>query len=365
MRILIDIGHPAHVHLFKNFTIEMQKQGHIALFTCREKEFEIELLEANGFKYVSFGKKYKSIAGKIFGLLVFDLKMLKTAIKFKPDIFLSVGSMYAAQVAFMLRKPHFTFEDTGNLEQIRLYLPFTKMVFTPDVLKRDLGEKQLRYPSYHELAYLSPNYFSPDNSIYKFLGIESKDSYVIIRFVSWNATHDVGQNGINDKDKNDIISFLATKYKVFISSESELPEELKKYKIKIPPEHIHHALYYADLVISEGATMASEAGVLGTTAIYVNSIEACNNRDQEKYELVYNFKSGLGVLDKVKEIVKENMGKEELNNRKEIMLSNKIDVTDFLLWFVKNYPESYLELKKNPKYQFNFKINNGLHSKNI
>lgn len=365
MKILIDIGHPAHVHLFKNFTIKMQKKGHKVLFTCREKEFEIELLRANDFKHVSFGRKYKSIAGKIFGLLVFDLKMFKTAIKFKPDIFLSVGSMYAAHVAFMMRKPHFTFEDTGNLEQIRLYLPFTKMVFTPDVLNINLGKKQLKYPSYHELAYLSPNYFSPDNSIYKFLGIDSSQNYVIIRFVSWNATHDVGQNGINDKDKGEIISFLASRYSVFISSESELPEKFEKYKIKIPPELIHHALYYADLVISEGATMASEAGVLGTTAIYVNSIEACNNRDQEKYGLVYNFKSGLGVLDKIKEIVTNNLDKKELCLRKNNLLSNKIDVTDFLLWFINNYPESYNKLKTNSEYEFNFKIKNGLYRKKI
>lgn len=56
MRILIDIGHPAHVHLFKNFTHEMEKRGHELLFTCRDKEFEIALLEYNKLKYVSFGK---------------------------------------------------------------------------------------------------------------------------------------------------------------------------------------------------------------------------------------------------------------------------------------------------------------------
>ena len=45
MNILIDIGHPAHVHLFKNFAWDMQNNGHKILFTCREKEFEIDLLK--------------------------------------------------------------------------------------------------------------------------------------------------------------------------------------------------------------------------------------------------------------------------------------------------------------------------------
>ena len=109
----------------------MAKKGHKFLFTCREKEFEIELLESTGFKYVSFGKKYKSIIGKVFGILVFNLKMLKVSLKFKPDFYLSVGSIYAAQVSWLLRKPHLVMEDTGNMEQIRLYLPFTDICIFP------------------------------------------------------------------------------------------------------------------------------------------------------------------------------------------------------------------------------------------
>jgi len=45
MKILIDINHPAHVHLFKHFVWEMQKKGHEFLFTTRRKEFTIELLQ--------------------------------------------------------------------------------------------------------------------------------------------------------------------------------------------------------------------------------------------------------------------------------------------------------------------------------
>lgn len=30
MRILIDMGHPGHVHLFKNFIREMEKRGNVS-----------------------------------------------------------------------------------------------------------------------------------------------------------------------------------------------------------------------------------------------------------------------------------------------------------------------------------------------
>ena len=77
MRILIDIGHPGHVHLFRPFVLEMQKRSHIFLFTCRQKEFEIELLQSAGFSYKSFGSHYKSKLG--LSLALFLSKSLREA----------------------------------------------------------------------------------------------------------------------------------------------------------------------------------------------------------------------------------------------------------------------------------------------
>ena len=152
MKILIDIGHPAHVHLFKNFAWIMQEKGHKVFFTTREKEFEIDLLTKYGFEFTSFGKKYKSTLIKIFGLFQFDLKMLLAAIRFKPDIFLSHGSIYAAQISWLLRKPHVSFEDTFNFEQINLYKPFTSVILTSTYKHPPLGRKNIKYNGYHELA---------------------------------------------------------------------------------------------------------------------------------------------------------------------------------------------------------------------
>lgn len=355
MRILIDIGHPAHVHLYKNFSWEMKDKGHEILFTCREKEFEIDLLNAYEFNYVSFGKKYTSLIGKIFGLLYFDYSMFRTAIKFKPDIFLSTGSMYAAQVSSLLRKPHVTMEDTGNMEQVRLYLPFTDVIFSPQELSQDLGDNQIRYNSFHELAYLLPKYFTPDANIYDFLQINKGDKFVVLRFVSWNATHDVGQGGFSSQEKDEIINYLSSRYKLFISSEGILPEKHQKYLIKIPPDKMHHALAFSEFIVSEGATMASEAGVLGTPSIYVNSIKACNNEDLEKDGLVFNFKTGNDVLNKIKEIENISSRKLEFQNRRNYFLDKKIDLTLLLIWFVENYPKSKEIIINNPDYQLRFK----------
>jgi len=201
MNILIDIGHPAHVHLFKHLAWEMKSKGHKLLFTCRDKEFEIQLLTKYGFEFINFGKKYKSTIGKLFGMFVFDFKELIAAVKFKPTVFISHGSIYAAHAAWLMRKPHISMEDTYNFEQIRLYLPFTKHVLTADYEHPLKTEKLIKCAGYHELAYLHPNRFTKDKSVLKELGVNEDEKYVIIRFVSWNASHDIGHKGISLENK--------------------------------------------------------------------------------------------------------------------------------------------------------------------
>lgn len=357
MNILIDIGHPAHVHIFKNFSWILIKKGHNILFTTRDKEYEILLLKEYGFNFVSFGKNKKTPLGKIFGLIYFNLRLIFVSLKFKPNIYLSHGSPYAAQVSWLFRKPHISLEDSGNNEQIRLYAPFSKVIITPDFLPTNLGVKQIRYKANHELSYLLPKYFKANKNIYDILGIETSQQYAILRFVSWLATHDSGQKGFTINEKEELVNFLISKnIKVFISSErNELSENLKNYAIKIPPEKMHDALAFATIYIGEGATMASEAGVLGTPSIYVSTIVRYYNVDQEKYGLVYNFTSFHGVLKKVSEIIDLKDRENIYNKRKENFINDKIDFTAFLVWFIENYPQSVKIMKENPDYQYNFK----------
>ena len=143
-------------------------------------------------------------------------------------------------------------EDSGNMEQIRLYRPFTKAILTPDVLKEKLGEKQVRYQGYHELSYLHPNYFKPDKNVKGLLGLKEGERYCIVRFVSWNATHDIGKKGFSSEEKIRLIKELSKSLAVFITSEVNLPDEIKKYQIRLAPHLIHHALAFAEIIVSEG-----------------------------------------------------------------------------------------------------------------
>ncbi len=341
MKILFDIGHPGHVHLFKNLAHHFKEDGAEVLFTARDKEFELELLQAEGFNFQSFGKHYNKKLGKIWGLFKFDLKMVLAVLKFKPDLLISHGSIYAAHAAFLTGRKHMALEDSGNMEQIVLYRPFTDVILTPQVLPEELGKKQIRYEGYHEIAYLHPDYFTPDPELYSWLGLERGEQFAIIRFVSWNATHDIGHKGLSDTDKIELVDKLSEKMKVFITSEAKLPARLKPYQIRIAPERLHDALYYADIVVSEGATIASEAGVLGTPTIYINTIPRSYCLDQEKYGLVFNTSESGKVFAKVDEILSQD--RQEFRTRKKKLLSEKVNVTRYLYDFIKErYPEKDL-----------------------
>jgi predicted glycosyltransferase len=349
MRILIDIGHPAHIHLFKNFACRMQERGHKILFTCRDRECVLQLMRFYEFVYDNFGKHYSSVQGKIFGLLKNELQMLNTALQFKPDLFVSHGSTIAAFTSFIMHKPHIAFEDTFNMEQVKLSMPFTDVVLTGDYPHPSLGKKEIKYPGYHELAYLHPNVFTPDERVLAILGMKKGEKYAIVRFVAWEASHDIGHSGISYENKIKLVKTLSRHLRVFISSEKELPEELKNYQIKIPPEQMHNALAYAHLFVGESSTMATESAVLGTPSIYINDSKLGYTNDLANYGLLYSYMESendqIAAIKKAEELALKQNIKEEYIAKREKMLADKIDVSAFLIWFVENYPESFKEVK--------------------
>lgn len=331
MNILIDIGHPAHVHLFRCFAHEMQEKGHKVLFTCRDKEFELALLRAEVFDFICFGKKYKSTLGKIWGLLKFDWKEWHVCREFHPDVLLSHGSMYAAHAAWLIGKPHISFEDTYNFEQIRLYEPFTRLILTGDYEHPFISKKELHYAGYHELAYLHPKRFTPDSSILDDLGVKAGEKYVLLRFVSWNATHDKGHKGMSFENKLKAVREFSRYAKVFISSEKALPEELEQYRLPTPPEKVHSVMAYASMIFGESATMASEGVVLGVPGVYMDDTGRYYTAEQEKkYSLCFNFSES--EEDQQKAIAK---GLEILTTGVDLsghdrLMNDKIDVTAWL-----------------------------------
>lgn len=350
-RILIEIGHPAHVHHFKNLYWELEKRGWQGLFVTKDKECAVELLKSYNLPCAVLGATKQGIVAKLLSLPGFAYKMFTIAREFKPDIFISRVSPLSGWSSRLLKKPHITFTDTENVKKMDLISePFADVVLTSDVYQREHGKKQLRYPGYHELAYLHPNRFTPDPSVLSLLGIQEGERYAIVRFVAWTAHHDVGLTGMTLENKIKLVNLLSKHLKVFISSEGELPPELAQYKINISAERMHDALYYAHLFVGESATMASECAVFGTPALYMNSVRFGSTDDQIKFGLLEQFSSSPedqeAMINRAVEIGADAAYKESLAEKQRRMLAHKMDVTAFMLWFVENYPQSRDQMRK-------------------
>jgi predicted glycosyltransferase len=356
MRIQIDIGHPAHVHYFRNFIKLMTDKGHQFVVTSRDKEVTFDLLRKYNIPFISRGKGGKGFFSKILYILIADIKLIKIGLQFKPDILLSFASTYAAHASFILNKPHIAFDDTEHSQyEIFLYRPFTKVILNPQCFKKSFGRKQIRFNGFMELCYLHPNYFKPDIKILDILGLKDIDRFIIVRFVSWSAFHDIGERGFSNEEKIVLIKELSKMAKVFISSEKDLIPELAPYLLPVSPERLHDVLYYATLYIGEGATTASESVMLGTPAIYVNSISTGTLEEQEKNGLLISFRNPEGVLEKALDLLSDKDLKTRSRLRCANMISQKIDVTAFMVWFIENFPDSFFVMKQNSDFQETFK----------
>ena len=356
MRILVDIGHPAHVHYFKNFIKVMENKGHLILIVARDKDVSLELLNNYGLKFYNRGKGSNNPIGKILYMFYADWFIFKIALKQKIDLFVSFASPYCAQVAKIFGKPHIAFDDTEHAKFSHFfYRPFTTFILTPEAYLKKIKNKQIKFPSFMELSYLHPDVFSPDKKVLEKLQIESGEKFVIIRFVSWKANHDVGHFGFSSAEKIKLVNLLSQHAKVFISSETALPVELEKFRLRLPSNKLHDILYYCSVYVGEGATTASECVMLGVPAIYVNTLSAGTLKKQQDYGLLIETTDFNIILDKAIEFIKDDNIRNTLKMKHEKLLSENISLTPFMVWFIDNFPDSIKKIKNNPEYQFNFK----------
>ncbi len=273
MRYLFYLGHPAHFHLFKNVIILLKNAGHDARVLIKKKDILENLLKDSGWEYTNImqGDRGDSKWQIALGLLKRDWAILKIAKSYKPDLMIGT-STELGQVGKLLGIPSINVnEDDAAAVPLfaKLGYPFATKILAPECC--DCGKwnnKKIPHNSYHELAYLHPDHFTPDESVVEKYKLGKR--YFILRFAQLTAHHDSGKKGISADIAERIISILSPSGNVFITSERKLEPQFEKFRIAIPPLEIHNALYYATMYIGDSQTMAAEAAVLGTPSIRFN-----------------------------------------------------------------------------------------------
>jgi predicted glycosyltransferase len=338
LRILVDIGHPAHVHFFKYAIQAWQDRGHTVIITARDKDIALSLLDSYGLDYTLLGTAGTGLIS-IFGEFLSRIWKFWWIVRdVRPDIMVGIGGTGYSHVGWVRTIPSLVFSDTEHAKLSNsVSYPFATRICTPSCYKGDLGPKHVRYEGYHELAYLHPNRFQPRAATLLEAGIGVDEPFFLVRFVSWRAAHDVGHAGFSEQGRRGLVQCLAELGRVVVTSESPLPPELEVHRIAVPPTRIHDLLYYSSLYVGEGGTMASEAAVLGTPAIYVNSLTMGYIEELQEYGLLHRIVDETQAIRLATSLAQHGNAKQEYQDNRSRLLQDKMDVTAWLSDFVESF----------------------------
>lgn len=362
-KFLFYLGHPAHFHLFKNIIALLEENGHKIIIAIKTKDVLEKLLQNAGLQYHNLlpKRRGKSKPSIIINEIKKNKALLTLCRKHKPDLLIGTSSA-TPLVGKLLGIPSFNVcED--DAEVIPYYAKFTyplsSEIITPLTCNNGRWDKKsIKYNGYHELAYLHPTSFHPNKEVVnKYIPLDKP--YFLMRFSGLDAHHDQGIEGINVEFAEQIIQHIKQKGNVYISSERPLPSKLDQHRIHIDPLDIHHIICFAEMFIGDSQTMAAEAGVLGTPFIRYNSFVG---RIGYLNDIENNYKLGFGIKTENKEemlsvlqsLLSQTSLKQQFEERRNKMLQDKIDVNQFFVWLIENYPESKIILRKDPDYQNRF-----------
>ena len=332
MNILFDIGHPAHVHLFKNFITYLKNNNYYIKVVSRKKDVLLSLLNYYNIKNISLSRPGKYLLGMSIEAFVRDLKIFGLQRKYKFD-FAFGTSVSIGHLSFISKKvKSYNFnEDDDRIVPLYAYIsyPFSTNIINPTCLKYTRWKnKRILHNSYHELAYLHPNNFTPDTSILQKYNLEPH-KFIIIRHSALDAHHDKGAKGLRGKVWNNIEKLIQDYPKV-VSKENEKSHQ-------IDPWDMHHILAFAKLVISDSQTMTAEAAVLGVPSMRYNSFVGKISYLEElehKYNLTYGFlpdRDEDKLIMKLKEMLQADNLKDIWKKKKEYMLTEKIDLNQWMI----------------------------------
>jgi predicted glycosyltransferase len=327
MRILVDVLHPAHVHVYRWFLRAMQAAGHEALVVSRAKDVTIDLLEAfeiehvvgsrAGRGWVSFGREWAART----------MRVARLARRFRADVVTGCMGPTAAAAARLAGVPSVILYNNESARVANgIAQPLATAYVTSESFRGRVRGRHVTHPSFHELAYLHPDRFTPDPSALIEAGLAPDRPFAFVRFVALASTHDGSVTGFGDRAA--FVRELASQLRVVISSEDPLAAELESMRLRVAPERLHDVLAYASVCVGESATLAAEAAVLGVPAVYVaDSPRGYLSELEHRWHLVQNASSAV----RAREAIASRPDRAEAASRREAMLACRTDLTEWLV----------------------------------
>ena len=358
MNILIQLVHPAHFYYYRDTIANLKKNGHKVIVAIVTKDLLEDLVRESGLDYVNIqpiSHKSKGKIGLAYDMVIRDFRMLNLALKHQIDL-ITGSTIETAHIGWLLKKANINIgEDDAAVvgKYINQIAPFVQTRLTPiSCSNGKIEHKSVHYPGFLKLAYLHPNTFVPNSSILDRYYINANEPYFLLRFSALKAHHDTGVHGISTQVAQRIIDILSPYGHIYITSERELEPQFEQYRLHINPLDIHHVMAFATLYIGDSQSMAVEAAMLGVPSLRFNDFVGAKKIGvMEELEHVYGLTYGISshesekLYAKVEELIAMPNLREVFQERRRKMLSEKIDVTAFLTWFIENYPQSAEETR--------------------
>jgi predicted glycosyltransferase len=270
--------------LFNAIAIELEKQGHEIIFTCRDYDYVVTLFELLEREVTVLGKHG---GGTLYGKLKAGNERIGLLADYingfekKPDYHISYSCPESTRVAFGLAIPTILVNDSPHAKAVgKLTIPLSKYLVYSSCIQKEgwfaLGaiEEQLKpYDGLDEVAWIRD--FSPSDRILSELGLTQEDNFIVCRPEESSAAYML-EKGMADQTHLD--SILKEIFKTYngkavvfprYEKQMQLLKETFQDKIIIPPKAVDtlSLYYYSDMCITGGATMAREAASMGTPSI--------------------------------------------------------------------------------------------------
>ena len=107
--------------------------------------------------------------------------------------------------------------------------------------------------------------------------------------------------------------------------------------VAIKPEDFHHLLAHATCCVTEGATTASEACMLGTPVLYLNPLQPCYIHTLADTGLLEKALPGEDMTAALKRLRQRFPNAAAAHQAAERLVQSHIDVTAFVTAFIEDF----------------------------
>jgi predicted glycosyltransferase len=336
MRYVFFTTTPAHVHLYKYAVGRLVERGHDVLVLGRDDGCAVDLLDYYELPYELYGKRGQSKRALVSNLPGHYVDIFRRVRSFDPDLVFGMGA-YAAPAGLVSRTPVVAIQDSEpHTLDYTLSRAMVTAFLTPYTFRRDLGSKQYRFFGFKESAYLHPDVYRSECDIRAELGLSPDERFVLTRFNSWGAYHDVGRSGFDARQRRELLERLSEYGTVVVSDEGaagDLPADARSFDVH--PAYVHDALSEASLLVADTQTMVTEAAMLGTPAIRSNSFvgdsDMGNFVELEAKGLVDNVTAFDELLERAETLLTDEAERRAWDERYDSFVGAFVNLTDLVV----------------------------------